>query len=114
MKQLFWFAVLHFVVLKAVEGIIFFVSHTPPKAVNLEVLEAVLVHVEDVLKFPRWLIIKLWPWETTPRGLGLALTTIRDTEFAVTLARALNDYYAEFCGAAPTRRRRSGSQARRG
>ena len=90
MKQLFWFAVLHFVVLKAVEGIIFFVSHTPPKAVNLEVLEAVLVHVEDVLKFPRWLIIKLWPWETTPRGLGLALTIFNSAVWGAALAGLRN------------------------
>ena len=36
-------------------------------------------------------------------SLGLALTTIRDTDFAVAIARALNDYYAEFCDTAPTR-----------
>ena len=36
-------------------------------------------------------------------SLGLALTTIRDTEFAVAMARALYDYYAHFCDTSPTR-----------
>ena len=36
-------------------------------------------------------------------SLGLAVSTIRDAEFAVALARALNDYYAEFCATAPNR-----------
>ena len=36
-------------------------------------------------------------------SLGLSLTTIRDTDFAVAIARALNDYYADFCDTAPTR-----------
>ncbi len=36
-------------------------------------------------------------------SLGLALTTIRDTDFAIAIARALNDYYARFCDTAPTR-----------
>jgi uncharacterized protein len=36
-------------------------------------------------------------------SLGLALTTIRDAEFAVALSRALNDYYADFCDTAPSR-----------
>jgi uncharacterized protein len=36
-------------------------------------------------------------------SLGLALTTIRDTEFAAAIARALNEYYAHFCDTAPTR-----------
>ena len=34
---------------------------------------------------------------------GSSLTTIRDTDFAVAIARALNDYYAHFCDTAPTR-----------
>lgn len=36
-------------------------------------------------------------------SLGLALSTIRDADFAAALARALNDYYADFCDAAPSR-----------
>jgi predicted TIM-barrel fold metal-dependent hydrolase len=36
-------------------------------------------------------------------SLGLALSTIRDVDFAAALARALNNYYAEFCDTAPSR-----------
>jgi hypothetical protein len=90
LKQVFWFAVLHFVVLKAVEGIIFFVSHVPPKAVNLDGVIAVLVHVEDVLKFPRWLVLKFWPWETTPRALPLALTLFNSAVWGAVLAAVRN------------------------
>jgi uncharacterized protein len=36
-------------------------------------------------------------------SLGLALSTIRDAEFATAIARALNDYYADFCDTAPKR-----------
>ncbi len=36
-------------------------------------------------------------------SLGLSLSTIRDVEFAAALARALNDYYADFCSARPNR-----------
>lgn len=83
---MFWFAVLHFVVLKAMAGIIFFVSHVPPKAVNLGGVEDVLVCVEDVLVFPRALVLKLWPWETTPAGLGLALTIFNSAVWGAALA----------------------------
>ena len=81
---------LHFVVLKGVEGIIFFVAHTPPKAVNLDVVYNSLVYVEDVLKFPRWLLNKLWPWETTPMGYGLALTIFNSAAWGAALAGLRN------------------------
>lgn len=90
LKQVFWFAVLHFVVLKVVEGIIFFVAHTPPKAINLDGVYNILVHVEDVLKFPRLLVMKLWLWETTPRGLGLALTILNSAIWGAALAGLRN------------------------
>lgn len=36
-------------------------------------------------------------------SLGLAISTIRDLDFGVAMARACNDYYAQFCSAAPDR-----------
>jgi membrane protein YdbS with pleckstrin-like domain len=90
LKQLFWFAVLHFVVLKIVAGIIFFAQHVPPKAVNLDGVIAIIVLVEDVLVFPRWLVLKLWPWETTPAGLGLALTIFNSAVWGAALAGLRN------------------------
>jgi uncharacterized protein len=38
-------------------------------------------------------------------SLGLAVTTIADHDFAVAMSRGLNDYYADFCSAAPDRLR---------
>jgi predicted TIM-barrel fold metal-dependent hydrolase len=38
-------------------------------------------------------------------SLALSVTTIADTGFAIALAQALNDYYAAFCVAAPSRLR---------
>jgi predicted TIM-barrel fold metal-dependent hydrolase len=38
-------------------------------------------------------------------SLGLAVTSIADADFAVAMSRALNDYYADFCGEAPARLR---------
>jgi membrane protein YdbS with pleckstrin-like domain len=90
LKQMFWFAVLHFVVLKIVAGIIFFAQHVPPKAVNLDGVIAIIVLVEDVLVFPRWLVLKLWPWETTPAGLGLALTIFNSAVWGAALAGLRN------------------------
>lgn len=69
-----WLALLHFIVLQAVGGFIFLVAHFPTKAANLDNVIAFLVRIEDVLVFPRWLALKLWPWEFTPRGMGLCLT----------------------------------------
>ena len=85
-----WFAVLHFVVLKLVEGTIFLVSHVPPKAVNLDGVYAFFVHIEDVLKFPRWVVGRLWPWETTPAGYGLALTIFNSALWGAALAALRN------------------------
>jgi uncharacterized protein len=36
-------------------------------------------------------------------SLGLSLSTIRDANFAAAFARALNDYYADFCATTPDR-----------
>lgn len=77
-------------VLKCVGGIIFFTQHVPPKVVNLDGVIGAIVHVEDVLVFPRWVLLKLWPWETTPRGFGLALTVLNSLAWGAALAAARN------------------------
>lgn len=68
------FALLHYLVLSGVSGVVFLTSHTPPNAVNLEALVNALVAVENILVAPRKLILWLWPWEHTPSHLGLMLT----------------------------------------
>jgi len=82
---LLW-ALAHFIVLKMVAGLIFFAQHVPPKAVNLEVIMNALVHLEDVLVFFRWLLIKLWIWETTPVGFGFVLATLNSLAWGILLA----------------------------
>ena len=86
LKKVLWFALLHFVLLKAVEGIIFMAAHIPPRAVNLDGAIEVLVRIEDVLVFPRWLVLRLWPWENTPPGLGLGLTVFNSIAWGAGLA----------------------------
>jgi hypothetical protein len=90
LKQVFWFALLHFVVLKLVTGIIFFFDHVPPKAVNLSAVIEFLSLINHVLVFPRWLADKLWPWETTPAGYGLALTIFNSAVWGAALAGLRN------------------------
>lgn len=36
-------------------------------------------------------------------SLGLAISTVKDKDYGIALARALNDYYADFCSANPSR-----------
>ena len=70
-RQVILFALLQYVVLLAVSGVIFLASHFPPKAANLDSMIVGLVKVETVLEGPRKLLLRLWPWESTPRGFGL-------------------------------------------
>jgi hypothetical protein len=90
LKQVFWFALLHFVILQALAGLIFMAAHIPPRAVNLDGVIDILVRIEDVLVFPRWLVLKLWPWEHTPRGLGLFLTIFNSAVWGAALAGLRN------------------------
>ena len=65
-------------------------AHIPPKAVNLDGVIEILVHIEDVLVFPRWLVLKCWPWEHTPGGLGLFLAIFNSTSWGLVLAGLRN------------------------
>ncbi len=65
-------------------------AHIPPKAVNLDGPIDILVRIEDVLVFPRWLVLRLWPWEYTPGGLGLFLTLFNSAIWGAALAGLRN------------------------
>jgi hypothetical protein len=86
LKRILLFALLHYLVLNCLGGLIFVVIHIPPKAVNLDGLLSALVFVEDILVAPRKLLLWLWPWETTPSGFGLVLTLINSLIWGVALA----------------------------
>ena len=70
-RQVILFALLQYAVLLAVSGLIFLASHFPPSAANLDSVIVGLVNVESILEGPRKLLLRLWPWETTPRGFGI-------------------------------------------
>lgn len=71
LRQVILFALLQYAVLLAVSGLIFLASHFPPSVANLDSVIVGLVNVESILEGPRKLLLRLWPWETTPRGFGI-------------------------------------------
>ena len=86
LKLVVLFALLQYAVQLSLGGIIFLLSHVPPKAVNLDGLVLALVRVEDLLVTPRRLLLRLWPGETTPGGLGLCLTILNSLVWGCSLA----------------------------
>ena len=87
-KQVLIWSVVYFVVLKLVAGVILFAQHIPPKAVNVDGVIEVLVGIENVLVFPRTVLIRLYPWETTPRGFGLAVGVLNCVVWGLGIAAA--------------------------
>lgn len=87
-KEALLFGVLHYIALLCLAGIVFLLSHVPPKAVNLDALILRLVDVEDVLTAPRRLVLGLWPWQFTPRGARLFLVVFNSAVWGVCLAAA--------------------------
>lgn len=79
-------AVLHYVALLALSGLIFLVERIPPKAVSLDGLISALVTVETVLVGFRKMVLWLWPWETIPDGFPLILTLLNSFAWGVGLA----------------------------
>ena len=86
LKLVLLFAVLHYVALLVLSGLIFLVERVPPKAVNLDGVMTALVAMETVLVAPRKIVLWLWPWETTPSGFRFALTLINSITWGAGLA----------------------------
>lgn len=57
LKLVLLFAVLHYVVLLALSGLILLVERVPPKAVNLDGVITALVAVETMLVAPRKIVL---------------------------------------------------------
>ena len=70
-RQVILFALLQYAVLLALSGLIFLASHFPPSAANLDSMIVGLVNVESILEGPRKILLRFWPWESTPRGFGI-------------------------------------------
>ena len=76
LKSVGLWALAHYLALMCLEGVMFLASHLPPKAVNLDGMILALQYVEELLTAPRRFLLWLYPWETTPAGLGIFLTVV--------------------------------------
>ena len=79
-------ALLYYGVLLSLGFVIFVLSHLPTTVVSFDPAILVLVQIENVLLAPRKLLLWLWPFENTPRGLGLVLTIINSLAWGFALA----------------------------
>jgi hypothetical protein len=84
--QVVAFGLLHYLVLLILSGLIFFASHVPPKAANLDGAILGLFQVENVLTAPRKFLLWLVPGETTPGLLGLGTAVLNSLIWGVALA----------------------------
>ncbi len=78
--------VCHYFASLLIDGLIFFISRIPPKAVNLDGLILVLLKAHQVLHGPQLFLEWLWPFEYTPPLFGLALTILNSAIWGVALA----------------------------
>lgn len=85
-RQVILFALLQYAVLLAVSGLIFLASHFPPSAANLDSLIVGLVSVETVLEGPRKVLLRLWPWESTPHVFGIVVSVCNSLVWGLGLA----------------------------
>lgn len=79
MHRRFWkvvllFALLHYGACLLVAGVIFLLSHIPPKALNLDRLILGLFDAESILQAPRNLLLRCWRGEATARWWSPAST----------------------------------------
>lgn len=86
LKSVALWALLHYLALLCLEGVMFLVSHIPPKAVNLDGMILGLQYVQELLTAPRRFLLWLYPWENTPAGLGILLTLLNSLTWGLTLA----------------------------
>jgi len=85
-KSVLLWALLHYVLLSSLGFAIFLLSHLPPKVLHLDPAIFVLVQIENVLLALRKLLLWLWPFERTPRGLGFVLTVVNSLAWGFALA----------------------------
>ena len=80
------FALLHYLALLSLAGIIFLASHVPPKAVNLDPVIVTLFHAESVLTAPRKFLLFLWPGEATPALVSVSTMALNSLIWGFALA----------------------------
>jgi len=80
------FGLAHYGLLLLLAALIFFASHLPPKAVNVDGVIMVLFQAETVLTAPRKLLLWLWPGESTPGLLSVLTTFVNSLAWGCALA----------------------------
>jgi hypothetical protein len=93
-SQILLFALLHYLLLLALAGLIFLIIHMPPKAVNLDGLILFFAQTEAVLTAPRRFFLWLWPGETTSRFLIFSTTVLNSLVWGLALA-SLRAFWAK-------------------
>src|SRR6202040_195189 len=85
-RRVVLYALLFYVVLLALAAVIFLLSHIPPKAVNLDFLILKFGGLETLLLWPRSLLRRLWPGESTPTVLNYLLSALNCLLWGLALA----------------------------
>jgi hypothetical protein len=79
-------AFFYYLAFLALDGVLFLLSHIPPKAVNLDALIVRLVEVEEFLAWPRVFLRHLWPGESTPTAFNYVLPLLNCLVWGLLLA----------------------------
>jgi hypothetical protein len=80
------FAVLHYLVLLALSAGIFLLAHLPTSVLHLDVVIIGLTRLQQMLCWPRTLLMAILPGERTPGFLNLALTIFNSLAWGSALA----------------------------
>jgi hypothetical protein len=86
LRSVLLFALLHYLALLVTAGVIFLLSHVPPKTFNLDGAILVLFQWENLLTAPRKLFLRLWPGELTPGWLSFVTTVLNSLLWGAGLA----------------------------
>ncbi len=74
--QTILFGLAQYLAYQCLEGIVFLLAHFPPRVVSLDGLIVALTGIERLLIGPKLFFRWLWPGQSTPAGLNIALTII--------------------------------------
>ena len=80
------FGVIHFFVLLGLEATTFLLAHLPTRVLQLDLLIIGLSLLILVLRWPRLVLMAVWPGETTPSFLNIALTILNSLIWGFGLA----------------------------
>jgi hypothetical protein len=75
-KQTLLFAVIYYFLMLALGVVILILSHIPPGLMNLDWVILKIGVIREILGWPRPLLRRLWPAETTPAAVNLLATVM--------------------------------------